>query len=188
MKKAGAVLLGIAAFAAASVVSADDDQGSNRVSARLTGYQEVPSVSTVASGRFHALIHDDGQGFDWEIEFSGLQGTVAQSHIHFGQRGVNGAIVVWLCQGTVAGPAGTAICPQSGTVTGTAMAGNVGPGSATQQLNPGEIAEVIAAMRAGVAYANVHTSISPGGEIRGRIHPRGRGGDNRDDDHGHHGH
>jgi hypothetical protein len=33
------------------------------------------------------------------------------------------------------------------------MAANVGPGSATQQLTAGEIAEVIAAIRAGVAYA-----------------------------------
>jgi hypothetical protein len=130
-------------------------------------------VSTVAGGSFEARIHRDGQAFDWELEYSGLQGNVTQAHIHFAQRSVNGAIVVWLCQTAAApGPAGTEICPASGRVTGTAMAGNVGPGAATQQLTAGEIAEVIAAMRAGVAYANVHTNISPGGEIRGQI---GRG-------------
>jgi hypothetical protein len=66
---------------------------------------------------------------------------------------------------------------------------NVGPGSATQQLTAGEataIEEVIAAIRAGVAYGNVHTTISPGGEIRGQFgRNRGRG---HDDDHGHHQH
>jgi len=30
-------------------------------------------------------------------------------------------------------------------------------------------------MRAGAAYANVHTTLSPGGEIRGQIGRRGRG-------------
>jgi len=33
----------------------------------------------------------------------------------------------------------------------------------------GELADVIAAICAGVAYANVHTTLSPGGEIRGQI-------------------
>ena len=38
----------------------------------------------------------------------------------------------------------------------------------------GELAEVIAAIRAGSAYANVHTSLSPGGEIRGQIRADGK--------------
>ncbi len=42
-------------------------------------------------------------------------------------------------------------------------------GNGTQQILAGELAEVIAAIRAGVAYANVHTTLSPGGEIRGQI-------------------
>jgi len=147
-----------------------------RIRTRMTGYQEVPSVSTVAQGEFEVKIHPDGQAFDWLLSYSGLQGDVLQAHIHFAQRSVNGAIVVWLC-GSAAnpGPAGTPACPQSGTVSGTAMAGNVGPGAPTQQLTPGEIGEVIAAMRAGVAYANVHTTLSTGGEIRGQIGRGGRG-------------
>jgi hypothetical protein len=31
-------------------------------------------------------------------------------------------------------------------------------------------------MRAGVAYANIHTTVSPGGEIRGQIGSRGHSG------------
>ncbi len=181
MKKIVIVSALLAAFPATNAVAGDE------VRARLTGYQEVPSVSTVASGRFEADIHRDGQAFDWELEYSGLQGTVQQAHIHFAQKSVNGAIVVWLC-GTGApgtqfsGPAGTQTCPQAGTVRGTAMAANVGPGSTTQQLTALEIEEVIAAMRSGVAYANVHTTLSPGGEIRGQINGSGRGDD---DGHGH---
>ena len=168
-----AILTVLSAAFLPSTAAADD-----KVEAILTGYQEVPAVSTVASGEFEAKIHPDGQAFDWELKYSGLQGTVQQAHIHFAQKSVNGAIVVWLCQtATNPGPAGTATCPQSGPVSGTAMAGNVGPGAPTQQLTAGEIAEVIAAMRAGVAYANVHTNLSPGGEIRGQIKPSERGDD-----------
>ena len=134
MKKIVIVSALLAAFPATNAVAGDE------VRARLTGYQEVPSVSTVASGRFEADIHRDGQAFDWELEYSGLQGTVQQAHIHFAQKSVNGAIVVWLC-GTgpaptptvpnpLFGPPETQTCPQAGTVRGTAMAANVGPGSA----------------------------------------------------------
>jgi hypothetical protein len=147
-----------------------------RIRTRMTGYQEVPSVSTAAAGEFDVKIHPDGQAFDWVLSYSGLQGDVLQAHIHFAQRSVNGAIVVWLCgSATNPGPAGTPACPQSGTVSGTAMAGNVGPGSPTQQLTAGEIGEVIAAMRAGAAYANVHTTLTATGEIRGQIGRGGRG-------------
>jgi CHRD domain len=55
-------------------------------------------------------------------------------------------------------------------VTGTITTANVIAGAtATQQLVAGDLAAVIAAIRSGAAYANVHTTPSPGGEIRGQI-------------------
>ena len=143
-----------------------------RLKAVLIGYEEVPAVSTVARGEFRAWISDDEQSIAYELTYSGLQGTVTQGHIHMAQRGVNGSIVIWLC-GTMTnpGPEGTQTCPQEGTITGTIEAADVVAASMTnQQLLAGELAEVIAAIRAGVAYANVHTSpLSTGGEIRGQI-------------------
>jgi len=60
---------------------------------------------------------------------------------------------------------------------------NVIAGSMTpQQLTAGDLADVIKAIRAGVAYANVHTSVSPGGEIRGQIRALHRDGDDDDRD------
>jgi hypothetical protein len=141
------------------------------IQASLIGYQEVPAVSTVAHGQFHATISEDEQSIDYQLTYSGLQGTVTQGHIHVGQRSVNGSIVIWLCgTPTNPGPAGTQPCPQSGMITGTITAANVVAGATTsQQLMAGDLAAVIAAIRARVAYANVHTDLSPGGEIRCQI-------------------
>jgi hypothetical protein len=178
MKKLSIVTALLLTFAASNV-SAEE-----KIRARLIGYQEVPSVSTVAGGRFEAAVHRDGKAFTYELEYSGLQAPVTQAHIHFAQRAVNGPIIIWLCGTTndipgipnTPGPAGTQTCPQSGTITGTVMAGNVLAAPATQQLGAGEIEEAIAAMRAGAAYVNVHTAVSTGGEIRGQLGQRGSDG------------
>jgi hypothetical protein len=166
-------------YAALGVASGDD-----KIRARLTGYEEVPPVSTVASGKFEARISSDESLIQYELSYSGLQGTVQQAHIHFAQKAVNGSIVIWLCQtattpapGAVAGL--TPFCPQSGTVTGQITAANVvAAGTVSQQIVAGELAEVIAAIHARRAYVNVHsTPLTPGGEIRGQVQA-----DDEDDD------
>ena len=51
----------------------------------------------------------------------------------------------------------------------------IGPDA--QGIAPGELAEILAAMRAGHAYANVHSSKFGGGEIRAQINDNKRGND-----------
>lgn len=164
----------------AVVAAPKDKDPDNGITAHLIGLNEVPSVSTGAEGHFTATIAEDEQSISYELSYSGLQGVVAQSHIHIARRDVNGGIVLWLCQGTSRAPAQVAAttpeCPQEGTVTGTLSAASVTP-VATQQIGLNELAEVIALIRAGAAYANVHTAPSPGGEIRGQLKTH--------DDHGH---
>jgi hypothetical protein len=53
-------------------------------------------------------------------------------------------------------------------VTGTARATDV-IGPTAQGIAPGEFAKILDAIRSGAAYANVHTTRFPGGEIRGQI-------------------
>lgn len=166
MKKLGIVTALLVGLATTTVATAE------RIHATLTGYEEVPVVSTVASGEFRAMISRDDQSIDYELTYSGLQGTVRQAHIHVAQLSVNGSIVIWLCgTATNPGPAGTQTCPQSGTITGTITAANVVAGSPPnpQQLIVGDLDGAIAALRADAAYANVHTDLSPGGEIRGQL-------------------
>ncbi len=165
------LLLILALLAAPAIASAE------HIQATLTGYEETPAaVSTVASGAFRATISPNDESIDYELTYGGLQGTVRQAHIHVAQLSVTGSIVIWLCgTATNPGPAGTQTCPQSGTITGTITAANVVAGTiASQQLAAGDLAAVIAAMRAGAAYANVHTDPSPGGEIRGQIRASSR--------------
>jgi hypothetical protein len=143
------------------------------IRALLTGYEETPAaVSTTGRGTFRATISDDGQSINYSLTYRRLQGTITQAHIHVGQLGITGSIVIFLCQtGANPDPTGLApTCPQEGTVKGNITAANVIAGSqAPQQLARGDLEAVITAIRAGATYANVHTNLSPGGEIRGQI-------------------
>ena len=167
MKRLRILMMVLAGLLATAAVA-----NAERIEATLTGDEEVPVVSTVASGDFRAKISFDEQSISYVLTYSGLQGTVTQSHIHVAQPSVNGVIVIWLCQ-TATNPspiAGTQTCPQSGTISGTITAADVvAPAPAPQQILAGDLFKVIAAIRDGFAYANVHTNLSTGGEIRGQI-------------------
>jgi len=150
----------------------------DQIRALLTGYEETPAaVSTVARGVFIATIDPDGDAINYRLTFNALQAAVTQSHIHVGQLSITGSIVIFLCQ-TSSNPDPTGLapqCPQQGTVTGRVTAANVIAGSIpTQQLSAGDFAAVVTAIRAGAAYANVHSVLSPGGEIRGQIRTVGK--------------
>ena len=61
----------------------------------LKGYEEVPAVSTLASGEFRARINDSR--IEYKLTYRGLEGDVTQAHIHLGQERVNGMISAFLC-------------------------------------------------------------------------------------------
>ena len=141
--------------------------GKKNVKANLTGFQEVPAVSSFGSGTFRATIDDDAQTITYELSYGGLNSTAMAAHIHLGQRGANGGVAAFLCGGGDKPP-----CPAgtggTETVSGVIDAADViGPDA--QGIAPGEFDELVRAIRAGVTYANVHTMTQPGGEIRGQI-------------------
>ena len=172
--KVKTILLSLAVLALVSAVALA--QGFVNIRELLTGFEEVPSVSTRANGQFNARIAKDGRAIDWELSYSDLEGAVQQSHIHIGNAGVNGGISVFLCTNLGNGPLGTQSCPPPpAVISGRIFAADVSPNIAataaarTQGLNTGEIEELIAAMRAGATYVNVHTTLWPGGEVRSQI-------------------
>jgi hypothetical protein len=165
-------LLGIGSYAIAG-------SGSQNFSGDpLIGYEENPDVSTVATGSFTARLSDDGSSIRYRLSYSGLEGAVTQSHVHFGKTAINGGISFWLCEtaGVQSPSASTPTCPSpGGTVEGDITAAEV-IGPAGQGIEVGNLAEILAAMRAGHAYANVHSTKWLGGEIRAQIDNRGGGG------------
>ncbi|MET1163251.1 MAG: CHRD domain-containing protein [Pseudoxanthomonas sp.] len=138
------------------------------ISIPLRSFEEVPSVSSGARGMFRARIEKGA--ITYRLSYEGLQGDVRQAHIHLGQTGVNGGVSVFLCQTTFnPDPTGLApTCPASGQVAGMLLPANI-IGPSGQGITAGEFDELLAAMRKGVAYVNVHSTLFPAGEIRGQL-------------------
>lgn len=169
LQLAGAVAL-VATLAVVGAAIAGG--GGHKLSERLTGYEEVPTLSTPAKGEFKAKISRFSDEIRWRLSYRGFESDVTQAHIHFGARAINGGISVWLCgnpSATVTPPAGTATCPlREGTVTGTTERDDV-VGPAGQGISPMEFEEFVDAIRAEATYANVHTVNRGGGEIRAQL-------------------
>ncbi len=184
----------VAVLAVAAVVATAIATSGKNVSGHLNGYEEVPAISTAANGSFTARLARGGESIQWTLTYSGLEANATQAHIHFGQRDVAAGISVWLCSNLnpppAAQPAGLDACPlRAGTVEGVATAEDV-VGPTAQGIGPGELGELVRAIRRGLAYANVHSTLFPTGEIRAQLRPgkgagrssgkqRGRGNSHR---------
>ena len=199
------ICVAVAATCAAFATSiAAADGGRSSVATNLTGYQETPvTINSTGSGEFAAKISSDGSQIQYVLTYRGLTTHVLQSHIHFGRPALTGGIVLFLCT-NLTPPANVPVppaCPDTPadgstvTVTGTLTAANlIVPNVAnvalpTQGIDPGAagFAEIVAAIRNGAAYANVHTAKVPSGEIRGALgkahdHGNADADDNDDDD------
>jgi hypothetical protein len=153
-----------------------------RFSAELVGFEEVP-LAVLSEGKGTLTLHLDrrAQTLTFTLEFSGLSAPVTQSHIHFGKRHVAGGVFVFFCSNLGNGPAGTQACPAGGgTVTGTITAANL-LALAAQGFPAGNFDALTDALDSDTAYANVHTTAFPGGEIRGQVrHGRGHKDHDRD--------
>jgi len=106
----------------------------------LNGAQEVPPVTTPASGRASITVSAD-KSVSGTVTTSGITATAA--HIHIGAAGKNGPVVVPMAKN---GDNGWAIAPGAKLTD-----------------------EQYAAYRAGNLYVNVHSAANPGGEIRGQL-------------------
>jgi hypothetical protein len=175
----GALLVCVLASPSASRASdegRDDENGNRRngkFSAKLKSYAEVPSISSpTATGSFSATLAEDGMSLHYKISYSGLSAGVTQSHIHFGRMHTAGGIMAWLCQtDTNKDPLGLAppcVVGTEGSVEGTLTSANIIT-VGTTGMGAGEFSEFVEALKNAAGYANVHSTMFPGGEIRGDI-------------------
>jgi hypothetical protein len=125
-------------------------QGSG-FTAQLEGSQEVPAVTSSATGTGWFILNPEETELTYHVTFSGL--TLAASHFHMAPAGTAGGVV-------------RAITFDGNTASG------VWKSTDTQALTP----ELAADLLAGNIYVNIHTSANPGGEIRGQVNLVSRGG------------
>lgn len=165
-------VLALCAVLGLTVSAASADNGPTFFAARLTGFHETTSILTGGTGTFTLAVNGDTATY--RLTYTGLTSPIIMSHIHFAQRGVNGNIVVWLCQ-TAAAPAPAAVaaitpqCVGPGeTLTGTLSSANV-LGVPAQNVTAGDFQGFLRILRAGDGYANIHTTSFTAGEIRGQV-------------------
>lgn len=166
-----AVPVALVAVVLVTTVLPSGARGSRNLRAELFGYEEVPAVSSAAGGSFRASFGPGDQSIDWTMSYDGLEAGSTQAHIHFGASRTSGGISVWLCSNLASPPTPAGVQPcatTSGTVSGSITAASV-VGPTGQGIGAGELSELVAAIRSGMAYANVHSAKFPGGEIRGQI-------------------
>jgi hypothetical protein len=133
--------------------------------AHLTGAGEIPAVDTDAQGEATFQLSADGTALDFRLIVANIE-NVVQAHIHCGGPDVNGPVVVFLF-----GPEPDGVTHNGVLSTGTATSADVIP-VPDSAVCPGGVADmddVLEKIRTGEAYANVHTTVNPGGEIRGQI-------------------
>jgi len=182
------VSLVVGSLLALSIFPASAHDGT-KVRARMVPTQEVPVVSSQASGEFEARIESDSL-ISFKMSYEGLEGgPILFAHVHLGQRGVNGGVMAFLCNNTPTGPQPRACPAGPATIEGTITPADILP-LATQQVAANGFDEFIRALRNGTAYANLHTTASPAGEIRGQIrvdngNHRGHDRHDHDGDHDH---
>ncbi|HJQ12485.1 MAG TPA: CHRD domain-containing protein [Gemmatimonadaceae bacterium] len=150
----------------------------------LTGAEEpLPNTGPIpadsrAQGEGIFRVSEDGTNVDFRLIASNID-NVVQSHIHCGRPGENGPIRMWLYP--VVGTSGTALTGPTGPHDGVLATGSFNPtGVVCPASAVGSDMPLLAAMRAGLAYVNVHTNDGvaptntgpgdfPGGEIRGQL-------------------
>ncbi|HSJ35708.1 MAG TPA: CHRD domain-containing protein [Acidimicrobiia bacterium] len=125
--------------------------------AHLEGDNEIPAVDSQGRGQVILEVERGGEAISYKLIASNID-DVVQAHIHLGGPDVNGPVVAFLF-GPVTGVDNNGVLSR-GTITASDL---VGP------LAGASLDDLLAEMKSGDAYVNVHTIANPGGEIRGQI-------------------
>jgi hypothetical protein len=126
-----------------------------------TGANEVPANNSIAQGQAIYRLNDDGTELHYKLIVANIE-NVTQAHIHRAPAGVNGGIVAWLYPDA---PPARLI---EGRSQGVLAEGVITDADVVGSLAGGGVAALLAEIRAGNTYTNVHTTAFPPGEIRGQ--------------------
>jgi hypothetical protein len=162
---AAVAAIGLLVASSITARSAAGPAGQN-FTAPLSGGEEVPPVETKARGLAIFQLSKDGGELHYKLIVASVE-NVTQAHIHLAPRGANGPVVAWLY------PSAPPARPIPGEFNGVLAEGVITAEFLVGPLAGTSMDDLVAAMRAGNTYVNVHTSQHPAGEIRGQIDPRG---------------
>jgi len=154
------VLLVIALVAAVGGVAANSGGDDREFKAALSGANEVPAVTTRASGKAEFEVNSDLTKIEFELELRNATNILgaAGAHIHCAPAGANGPIVAFLASPVTGGFNGKV------EIQATLTDANI--------VNPAcgtTIAALVQSMKDGMTYVNAHSPAFPAGEIRGQI-------------------
>jgi hypothetical protein len=129
--------------------------------AQLSAAGENPATSSQALGLATYTLNSALTEIDFTISFGldagspPLTSALSAGHIHFGTPDMNGPVILPFPNL----PTGAT----SGTFSGALTAANLTPAGSIMTF-----ADAVAAFEAGNTYTNLHTTMFPGGEIRGQ--------------------
>ncbi|MGH7928253.1 MAG: CHRD domain-containing protein [Candidatus Binatia bacterium] len=164
MKAFGENILMLIVFLALCGVASAKDKDGLKFDAQLTGAQEVPERDTPAKADIAAQFDLGFTELEVELKVSdNTVGTVTRAHFHCAAPGANGPIVFGLFDPGPF-PVGNRV---DGTLTNADYTGADCVPTTGRVIN--NLASLALAMRDGLIYANIHTTIFTGGELRGQM-------------------
>lgn len=126
----------------------------------LSGAEEVPRNTSRAGGM--ASFELTAAGLRYWLVVDDIR-DLQMAHIHIAPAGQNGPIAVWLY------PPAPPARLISGTTSGMVQDGIITAANLIGPLAGRTVRDLVAAIEAGNAYVNAHTTAFQGGEIRGQI-------------------
>jgi hypothetical protein len=159
----------IRAYSSSASDTTNSSQGSSMFATTLSGSQEVPTVSTVTTGRAAFEVADNGDSIEYTVDvWNGEDITAA--HLHCAPKGANGAVAVSLFS------SGDGI-----DVNGELESGEITNNDVTNNCSGiDDLGDLVEEIEDGDIYVNVHSTSHPDGLIRGQLHGSSDDDDNDD--------
>jgi hypothetical protein len=128
--------------------------------ADLSVSQVIPPIDSKATGSAEFESTTNGTSISYTVNVTDIN-AVKGAHIHIGEVGQNGPIVVTLFEPET----------PTGQQSGLLSKGNITSDSLKGPMAGKQLSNLIDVMKSEGAYVNVHTEQNPDGEIRGQIEP-----------------
>ncbi|MFP8955421.1 CHRD domain-containing protein [Natrialbaceae archaeon A-CW3] len=142
----------------------EHDEATGLFLAAITGDQQSDSVETIATGGAVFSMNEDGSELEYALLVNAID-DANQAHIHLGQVGEEGPVVVWLYPGSDADEPEL----QEGRFDGILATGTITEDHLTGDLEGQSLEALVDEIDDENAYVNVHTEEYPAGEIRGQL-------------------